>query len=150
MQQRSLVFILVVGCTRYFAAAGPFAEIVAVVNAHPNATWIAEETRRFQSTAQAKALCGTFLKGHPLYKPVDLQNYEEYYPVDSSQLGDSLDLREAHPECKIIATIRDQSACGSCWAFSSVESFGDRRCIANGGNGVEFSALDVATNAAGE
>jgi cathepsin B len=131
----------------FATANASFSDVVANVNAHPNATWIAADSGRFASFAQAKALCGTFLKGHPQYTPVDLPSYDDFYPVDTSQLDESLDLRTAHPECKIIAAIRDQSACGSCWAFSSVESFGDRRCIANGGNGVEFSALDVATNA---
>ena len=32
----------------------------------------------------------------------------------------------------LLNLIRDQSRCGSCWAFSSTSSFNDRRCIATG------------------
>jgi len=33
------------------------------------------------------------------------------------------------PYCPTISSIRDQSACGSCWAFGAVESISDRYCI---------------------
>jgi len=33
------------------------------------------------------------------------------------------------PYCPTISTIRDQSACGSCWAFGAVEAMSDRICI---------------------
>mmetsp|Transcript_20585 Transcript_20585/g.2751 ORF Transcript_20585/g.2751 Transcript_20585/m.2751 type:complete len:129 (+) Transcript_20585:113-499(+) len=46
-------------------------------------------------------------------------------------LPDSFDSREAWPRCESIKEIRDQSHCGSCWAFSAVEAFSDRICIAS-------------------
>merc|ERR1719235_2956741 len=33
--------------------------------------------------------------------------------------------------CPSLKEIRDQSNCGSCWAFGSVEAMTDRRCIAS-------------------
>ena len=52
--------------------------------------------------------------------------------VDSSEeIPDTFDVREAFPDCApLTGRIRDQSDCGSCWAFASTEAFNDRRCIA--------------------
>jgi len=43
---------------------------------------------------------------------------------------ESLDLRLKYPKCQSISLIRNQSRCGSCWAFSSMNSLSDRFCIA--------------------
>ena len=48
-----------------------------------------------------------------------------------NELPESFDLREAHPECKTISHIQDQSACGSCWANASAGVMSDRICIKN-------------------
>ena len=45
---------------------------------------------------------------------------------------ESFDSREAWPHCASIRQIRDQSQCGSCWAFSTVETMSDRTCIKYG------------------
>merc|ERR1712110_351770 len=42
-----------------------------------------------------------------------------------------------------IANVRDQSSCGSCWAFGSVSSFEARACIATG-NDVKYSPEQTA------
>ena len=42
---------------------------------------------------------------------------------------DSFDARTYWPNCSSIQQIRDQSDCGSCWAFGAVESMSDRNCI---------------------
>ncbi|EYB96051.1 hypothetical protein Y032_0154g3013 [Ancylostoma ceylanicum] len=41
----------------------------------------------------------------------------------------SFDARTQWPECRSIGTIRDQSACGSCWAVSSAEAMSDEICV---------------------
>uniref|UniRef100_A0A914H0F1 Peptidase C1A papain C-terminal domain-containing protein n=1 Tax=Globodera rostochiensis TaxID=31243 RepID=A0A914H0F1_GLORO len=47
-------------------------------------------------------------------------------------LPDSFDARQQWPFCSSIGLIRDQSSCGSCWAFGAVEAMSDRTCIASG------------------
>ena len=45
----------------------------------------------------------------------------------------NFDARKAWPQCPHIGHIRDQSTCGSCWAFGGVEAMSDRVCIASNG-----------------
>ena len=48
-------------------------------------------------------------------------------------LPESFDAAEHWPECPSLKEIRDQSTCGSCWAFGAVEAATDRLCIASQG-----------------
>uniref|UniRef100_A0A1I7UE37 Pept_C1 domain-containing protein n=1 Tax=Caenorhabditis tropicalis TaxID=1561998 RepID=A0A1I7UE37_9PELO len=41
----------------------------------------------------------------------------------------SFDARDQWPACKSIRMIRDQTSCGSCWAFGAAEVISDRICI---------------------
>lgn len=49
------------------------------------------------------------------------------------ELPTQFDARTNWPDCTSIRTIRDQSSCGSCWAFGAVEAMSDRICIASKG-----------------
>ena len=48
-------------------------------------------------------------------------------------LPESFDPAEQWPECPSLKEIRDQSVCGSCWAFGAAEAATDRLCIASKG-----------------
>jgi cathepsin B len=58
------------------------------------------------------------------------------------KVPDSFDSRTNWPQCSTMRQIRDQSACGSCWAFGAVEAISDRYCIFNKVN-LSLSALDM-------
>jgi cathepsin B len=50
------------------------------------------------------------------------------------------------PNCESIKEVRDQSTCGSCWAFGAVEAISDRICIASGQKlQVRISSEDLLT-----
>ncbi|EKX43088.1 hypothetical protein GUITHDRAFT_73372 [Guillardia theta CCMP2712] len=60
------------------------------------------------------------------------------------KIPDNFDARTNWPQCPSIAHIRDQSTCGSCWAFGAVEAMSDRLCIASNGTVKdELSAEDM-------
>jgi len=71
--------------------------------------------------AQARALTGTRLDKNGPKNP--------HITHENVQVPDTFDAREQWPNCWTIKQIRDQSACGSCWAFGAVEAISDRYCI---------------------
>lgn len=63
--------------------------------------------------------------------------YDIYIP-------EAFDAREKWDQCASLKNIRDQSSCGSCWAFGAVEAMSDRICIASNGKiQVSLSADDL-------
>merc|ERR1712230_217334 len=82
---------------------------------------------------------GAFLPGDAEYVSVGPER-TEYSAVE---LPESFDSAEQWPKCTVISNVRDQSSCGSCWAFGSVSSFESRACIATGKD-VKYSPEDTA------
>jgi len=82
---------------------------------------------------QAKVLCGS-RKGGP---KLPRKTYNGKITVP-----DSFDSRTNWPQCATMKQIRDQSACGSCWAFGAVEAMSDRICVFKNKN-VSVSAQDM-------
>lgn len=118
-----------------------FEDVVSIVNA-ANTTWrAAAPTDRFGDMSDAKVLCGTWQKGHPLYKR--LPEKPEEMNLAMIDLPTDFDARSNWKDCTVISKVRDQSSCGSCWAFGSTEAFEDRRCIATKED-IEFSSQDTA------
>lgn len=111
------------------------AELIRHIN-NVQDSWVAHESPRFRNhnIENVKHMCG-FIENDD-----DRVDYFEDFDLhaDIEVIPDSFDARDHWSECGSISTIRDQSNCGSCWAFASTESFNDRLCIASNG---EFQTL---------
>jgi len=131
-----------IGICTYAEAKSEFEDIVNTVKSSNNLSWESVVPDRFSTLSEAKTLCGTWLKDHPNYTELDLP-LSDLAPLPADQVPDSFDARTAFPKCTVISKVRDQSSCGSCWAFGSTEAFEDRRCVSTGED-VVFSTMDTA------
>jgi len=96
-------------------------------------TWRASISTRFANAtvADVKIMLGTVLPGEAGYAAPLLEK-TNFKTVDTA-IPESFDVRTAWPNCAAVTgRVRDQSNCGSCWAFGSTEAFNDRHCIATG------------------
>jgi len=109
-----------------------------VIRTHPNlkmieeinklqTTWVSGENTKFtnKDINQIKMLLGSL-------KNPKKSKLRKKIALNSSDLPVNYDLREVFPKCESIKEVRDQSNCGSCWAFGAVEAMSDRICIASG------------------
>jgi cathepsin B len=119
------------------AAAASFENTVERVNSG-NHAWKAEVPTKFANVDEVKNYLGAFLPGDEKYQEEPLMTVEV-----ANGLPDSFDSATNWPKCSVIANVRDQSSCGSCWAFGSVSSFEARACIATG-NDVKYSPEQTA------
>jgi len=128
-------------CLLTTAIASDLQEIAARVNALET-TWKAEAPSKFQDVEDVKAFLGTILKDEEGFVPQE----KEISLVPNSDIPAEFDVRTAFPDCaEVSGNIRDQSSCGSCWAFGSTEAFNDRLCIATG-NKIKLSVEDTTAN----
>lgn len=114
---------------------------VEVLNVNQFATtWKAGYNERFEgmTLGDVATLCGTDMEKEA---QVQLPVRTIEVPMD---LPAQFDARVGFAECKdVIGHIRDQSDCGSCWAFGSTEAFNDRLCISSNG---QFQTLLSTTD----
>jgi len=114
--------------------------IVQQINSNPTSTWTAGHNSRFFGAEdhEIKALMGVRMDGKGMKLPRRV--------IDSTnvQLPASFDARDMWPMCASIGEIRDQSACGSCWAHGAVEAATDRICIETNATSIfHLSANDL-------
>jgi cathepsin B len=122
----------------HLAEQQSFTEIAEAVNAG-NHGWTAQAPSKFASVEDVKPFLGAFLPGDEHYEEPEVVEI----PATNGALPDSFDSAEQWPSCSVIGNVRDQSSCGSCWAFGSVASFESRACIATG-NDIKYSPEDTA------
>ena len=140
-----LVVIAVVGATKIFqedhSTHFDWSAIMAAVNVE-GSTWTAGIPSRFENSTHAsvKKMLGTILPHEEGYMGPEVMrtNFRD------NKIPDAFDVREAWPECSAVTGhVRDQSSCGSCWAFGSTEAFNDRYCIKTGDAATLFSPEDT-------
>jgi len=112
-------------------------------------TWTAGVPSRFANAtiADAKRMLGTVMPHESGYEAPEV---EKVTFTTTGSIPTDFDARTAFPNCaNIIGHVRDQSDCGSCWAFGSTEAFNDRHCISTGDSKTLFAPEDTVSCCSG-
>jgi len=119
------------------ANASSWDAIVEAVNSGNN-SWVAAAPSKFGGPEDVEFFMGAFLPGDAKYSE---PRAKDITPSNDA-LPSSFDSATKWPQCSVIANVRDQSTCGTCWAFASAASFESRACIESGKD-VKFSVEDT-------
>lgn len=103
-------------------------QIAHEVNSNPASTWTAGVSSRWQGKPieAIKRQLGVTDLNKPQWEKPALKIHTGF---DAFALPLAFDSRQEWPNCPTIQEVRDQSDCGSCWAFAAVEAASDRICI---------------------
>lgn len=99
------------------AAAFPYEQMKQVLDNVPDKLWKARIPEQRRSMEEIKARLMPVMKS-----PV-----KTVAEVVTGDAPAELDWRTKNAKC--VDTIRNQEQCGSCWAFSAIAAFSDRKCI---------------------
>jgi len=127
--------LLVFAVFAAIATAHPFATLANVRAINRNASWVASLTSPMAGISREEF---RMLLGVDVHKAwADPNNPpERKYQYARAEIPDDFDPRKdtRWKACSSISQIRDQSSCGSCWAFGAASAMSDRDCIVNGQN----------------
>lgn len=118
-------------------------EMVNAIN-NMQTTWKAAVPVRFANAtiADVKVMLGTIMPGEEGYDTPLLEKTK--FETADSAIPESFDARTNWANCaSVIGRVRDQSNCGSCWAFGSTEALNDRHCISTGKAEIILAAEDT-------
>uniref|UniRef100_A0A914YLX5 Peptidase C1A papain C-terminal domain-containing protein n=1 Tax=Panagrolaimus superbus TaxID=310955 RepID=A0A914YLX5_9BILA len=115
--------------------------LVDYVNRRQN-LWTARLNEKFNSYSDRVkwGLMGV----NNVFNSIKAKKHQSSTRLLDMEIPKNFDSRENWPNCQSIKAVRDQSSCGSCWAFGAVEAMSDRICIASKGKlQVTLSADDL-------
>ena len=125
------------------------ARIVATINSNTSSSWTAAIPVRFANTPYKvfRSLAAGVLNGNPRENDAGLpvKTLDDLVQrraslalaagasISAPAIPDEFDSASNWPMCPILLEIRDQSACGSCYAVSAASTATDRFCIYHNG-----------------
>jgi len=116
-------------------------KLVRTVNQNTN-LWTASLTSPVARLTheEVRALLGAGPEG--FQHPSKVMRRRTYTDAEKLAAPESYDPRDHYPNCSSMRMVRDQSACGSCWAVGSAAAISDRTCIAEKAD-IVLSAEDL-------